>query len=388
MAVDARAPWRPPTWFDRLGGVSWRLVGIVVALAIVVATLGALSIVLVPFTLAVLAGAALAPLHQRLLSVGAPPSVAAGVTTVALLAGFAGCGWLTVELVIDQWTTISAQVSNGVDVLIEQGSDALSLDPDAVDDLVGPARGSVGDVVSLLLRGAVGIVSPVVRVMTTVGLALFVLFFLLKDGAAMWTWTSRTFGDGHGGTFDRAGRAAFDAVARYMRAQTLVAAIDAALIGLGAAVLGVPNVGAIALVTFFAAYIPYIGAIGAGALAVLLALAEDGLGLGIWMLVVVLAVQQIEGNVLQPMIQSRSMRIHPLVVALAMVVGGAVGGFFGLLVAIPVVGAAVGAAGELDRAGFFGERSNSTDAAGEDVDLARSAVDRDRRQVVDGGGST
>ncbi len=136
--------------------------------------------------------------------------------------------------------------------------------------------------------------------------------------------------------------------------QTAIAAVDATLIGLGAVVLGVPNAGAVFMLTLFGAYIPFIGAFLSGLLAVLMALGDSGLGGGIAMLAVVIVVQVLEGNVLQPWIQGRAVRLHPLVIALSVTAGGALAGFLGVFLAVPVTAAAVVTLSELRAAGLVG----------------------------------
>src|SRR5262249_38168219 len=163
---------------------------------------------------------------------------------------------------------------------------------------------------------------------------VLVAFFFIKDGAAMWRWTVQLTA-GSGPLVDRIGRRVWRTVSGYILGQTAIAAIDASLIALAALVLGVPHAGAVAMLTFLGAYVPYIGALLAGAFAVLLAVADGGVPRGVAMLVAVIAVQAFEGNVLQPWIQGRAVRLHPLVVALSVVAGGALAGFLGIFLAVP-----------------------------------------------------
>ena len=184
-------------------------------------------------------------------------------------------------------------------------------------------------------------------------LALLVAFFYMKDGALMWRWTVQ-MAEGSGDLVDRIGRRIWTSISGYILGQAAIAAIDATLISLGALVLGVPHVGAIAMLTFLGAFVPYIGATIAGAFAVLLAVSDGGTTNGVLMLVVVLAVQVFEGNVLQPWIQGRAVRLHPLVVALAVVAGGALAGFLGIFLAVPVAASVFVALDELRNAGLLG----------------------------------
>lgn len=357
--IRGASAWNLPPWFTGLASVSWRFVVIVAAGAVIVAVIAACSVVIVPVFLALLLAGALSPLDGWLRGHGWAPALAAAATTLLLLAALVACVWLVLDLVVDQWVSISADIDAGIANLSETASDTAGVDNAEVDSIVNDLRDFLGDVTELLVRGLIAVVPAAVSVLSTILLALLVLFFLLKDGAHIWNWTVETVGGSQQGTLDNVGRASFKALANYMRAQAAIAAIDASLISIGALLLGVPHAGAILLLTFFGAFIPYVGALIVGGLAVLLAAAEGGTSLAFWMLLIVVAVQLIEGNLLQPLIQSHSMQLHPLVVALAMVLGGALGGFLGMLVAVPLTGAAVSAVTELRNAGFF--------AAGETV---------------------
>ena len=169
----------------------------------------------------------------------------------------------------------------------------------------------------------------------------------------MWRWILGRMGESAALT-DRVGRRAWTALTGFIVGQTIIALADATLIGLGALLLGVPNVGAIFMLTLFGVYIPFIGAFLSGLLAVMLALGDSGMRAGVIMLIVVLAVQVLEGNVLQPWIQGRAVRLHPLVVALSVTAGAALAGFLGVFLAVPVTAAGFVMLSELRQAGILG----------------------------------
>jgi predicted PurR-regulated permease PerM len=190
---------------------------------------------------------------------------------------------------------------------------------------------------------------------TTVALALFILFFLLKDGRAMWAWALQRLPIDHR-LADEVGLASWRVLAAYLRGMAVVAAVDALAIGLGLLLLDVPFVGAIAMLTFFAAFIPTVGAVLAGAVAVFIALADGGWDKALATLALVLLVQQIESNLLQPLIVGRATRLHPLVVFLAITAGAILGGIVGMLLAVPLTAVTVTVAAQLRQAGVFAER--------------------------------
>jgi predicted PurR-regulated permease PerM len=262
--------------------------------------------------------------------------------------------WLTINAVVDQWSEIETLIADGRTTLIDALEDR-GVSPETAATLQQAASDAVGVTIDILFHGIVQIVPTVAGVITAVVLSLLVTFFFVKDGESIWGWIVANFDTGEA-LVDRVGRRVWPVITGYILGQTAIAAIDATLITLGALVLGVPEAGAILLITFFGAYVPYIGATVAGFVAVMLAVAEGGIGKGVAMLVVVLGVQMLEGNLLQPWIQGRAVRLHPLVIALAITAGGALAGFLGVFLAVPVTAAGFVALAELRAAGVLGPR--------------------------------
>ena len=126
----------------------------------------------------------------------------------------------------------------------------------------------------------------------------------------------------------------------FIRTQAIVSLVDAVFIGLGLLFLGVPLWPVLAVVTFFAGFIPIVGAISAGALAVIIALVSNGFMNAVFVLILIIAVQQLEGNVLSPILQSQAMGLHAAVVLLAVAVGGTLFGIVGAFLAVPVAAVA------------------------------------------------
>jgi predicted PurR-regulated permease PerM len=345
-------PWQPPMWYDRLGGIAWRAIAIVVFVGIIVFGLIAFSVVILPVLLGLLFTCALQPVSQSLERRRVPHSLAAALAVLVLLALMVAVVWLTVNAVVDQWPEIEALIEEGRATLVDAADDVgLELDAAAtLDDHVGEA---VGTVVGTLLGGLFGLVPTVAGIITTLVLSLFVTFFFIKDGVAMWRWVVSRTGDERG-LVERIGWRVWTSLTGYVLGQSAIAAVDAALIAAGALILGVPEAGAILVITFFGAFVPYIGATVAGFVAVILAVSDGGVGRGLVMLAVVLGVQVLEGNVLQPWIQGRAVRLHPMIIALSVVAGGALAGFLGVLLAVPIAAAVVVALSELRAAGVVG----------------------------------
>lgn len=183
-------------------------------------------------------------------------------------------------------------------------------------------------------------------------LALVLVFFFLRDSHLV-AGTLRSIAPrGTGDTLEAVARRAYQAVEGFMRGTTLIALIDAACITVGLLILRVPGALGLGALVFVGAFIPYLGAFISGAVAVLVALADRGFVIALWTLGVVLAVQVLEGHVLQPMIQSRTVQMHPAVVMVTITAGASVAGILGMLLAVPLTAAAFGVLQELrDRYG-------------------------------------
>lgn len=357
--------WRPPLWYDRLSGIAWRAVIVVVAVALAVSGLVAMSAVILPVVLGLLFACGLHPVSERLGRLGVARGLSSAITILALVAAVATVAWLTVRAVIDEWDEITALLEAGRSSLVGAATDT-GVDPSTANSVGDSMSVVVSSATGMLMSGLVQLVPTVALIITTSMLSFVVAFFFLKDGAAMWRWLLARLG-GTARLTDRVGRRAWSTLSGFIVGQTAIAAVDATLIALGAVVLEVPHPGAIFMLTLFGAYIPFIGAFLSGLLAVLMALGDAGLSGGVAMLAVVAVVQVLEGNVLQPWIQGRAVRLHPLVIALAVTAGGALAGFLGVFLAVPVCAAGFVTLSELRRAGMIGPVPVPVPTAGNEV---------------------
>jgi predicted PurR-regulated permease PerM len=344
-----------PAWLDRLAAVSWRFLVVTAAGAVILAVLITFDVLLLPSFLALLFASALLPLDRRLRRSLPHPGLAAAACLLLLLAILATVAVVTMSALVSESTTIGRALDRGLDRVASAAADAdLVAEGTATADEHAASR-TAGDLSSHLLTGATVLVSVVFDLLTTLFLSLFITFFLLKDGDMMWRWLVDRLGRGSA-LLDTTGRRSFDALAGYVRGAAIVSLVDATFIALGAWALGVPFPAAIFVLTFVMGFIPYVGAFAAGAFASLLAVAAGGVGRGLAMIAVVIVVQQLETNLLQPVIMGKATSLHPLVVALASVAGGAAAGLLGVFVAVPVAAAAAAAASALDEGGFFDDR--------------------------------
>ncbi len=339
-------------WYARLGGIAWRGVVIAIAAFLVVSGLVALSAVILPTVIGLMFACGLDPISRALIRRGVARSLAAAAAVLLLMGAVAVVAWLTMRAVVDQWDGIVALLEAGRANLVDAAADS-GIDPDTASHVAESLADLVSAVAEVLVNGIVQLVPAVAGFVASVLLALVVAFFFLKDGPSMWVWITERVG-GSGDLADRIGRRAWGTLRGFIVGQAAIATADAALITLAALIIGVPEAGAIFMLTFFGAFVPFIGAFLSGRVAVLLAIGDGGLDKGVAMLVAIIAVQALEGTVLQPWIQGRAVRLHPLVIALAVTAGGALAGFLGVFLAVPVTAAGVVALSELRSAGYLG----------------------------------
>ncbi|MET9872130.1 AI-2E family transporter, partial [Streptomyces sp. NPDC006386] len=278
-----------------------------------------------------------------LVKAGVHRSVAAGLTCVAVVAVVGGAVYIVVAALIDTGDEIVAslrQAARGV-------SDHFGAAGTSLDDIATNARELLGKFGGTAASGVISGVSVVGESLAMAVLALLLVFFFLRDSDQA-TATLRALAPrGSADTLEAMARRAFHAVEGFMRGTTLIALIDALCITVGLLVLDVPGAAGLGALVFVGAYIPYLGAFVSGAVAVLVALADRGFVIALWALGVVLAVQVLEGHVLQPAIQSRTVQMHPAVVMVTITAGASVAGVLGMLLAVPLTAAAFGVVQEL-----------------------------------------
>ncbi|MFC6087915.1 AI-2E family transporter [Saccharothrix lopnurensis] len=338
-------------WADRgdaIGhGLSWlarwstRLALAAVGFVIVSWVIGKLWVIVMPVLLGLLITTVLWPPTRWLRSRGLPPALAA---TVVLLGGLGVLGGV-VALITTSIASGVPEIADSATQALQQAREWLAGPPlnlgtsqlnDLVEQGTDQLQSSVGSIANGLLTGAGRVTSGVV----TGVVALLLAFFFVKDGPRFTPWLRGVVGERAGAHLTVVLERVWDTLGGFIRTQAVVSLVDAVLIGLGLVVLGVPLAAPLAALTFLGGFVPIVGAFVAGALAVLVALVSNGLTTAIIMLAIVVAVQQLEGNVLQPILQSRSLRLHAAVVLLAVTAGSSLYGIAGAFLAVPVVATA------------------------------------------------
>lgn len=321
---------------------SWRFLLVAAALYVLFYIIGKIWVGVLPIILAVLVSTVLWPVVRWLRARRWPSGLAAGGVLLVAVATFSGVLAALAPSVVNQGEVIAGQAGEGVTVLREWvAGPPFNLQGEQVDAYLDQATAWVQEQSSRIAQSVLTGVSAVGSVLVTLVMTLVLSFFILKDGNRFGPWIRRSVGPTAGMHLTEALARVWRTVGGFIKAQAAVSFIDAVLIGLGLLVLGVPMAFALAIITFFAGFIPIVGAVLAGALAVLVALVSNGFVTAVWVLVIVLAVQQIEGNVLSPMLQSRAMDLHPALVILAVAAGGTLWGIIGAFLAVPVTAAIV-----------------------------------------------
>ncbi|OLL80972.1 putative integral membrane protein [Pseudonocardia sp. Ae168_Ps1] len=313
-----------------------RMLVIAAGLALLIFVAVQLRVVVISVASAVLLAALLAPLVQWLHDHRVPRSLATGLVMVGGLAALGGLLTAVVNTLVDGTSDLIGQLTISVASL--QGLvDATPFDVN-VEQLGTQLLQTLQDNQQTLTSGAVSTAATVGEVLAGFALCLFALIFMLYDGSRLWSFLRLLAPARRRERVDVAGRRAFASLVGYVRATVLVAIVDAIGIGLRLWITGVPLALPLTALVFVGAFVPIVGAVlTGGGIAVLIALVANGIGTALVVLGVVLAVQQLESHVLQPVLMGRAVRLHPLAIALAVAAGVVIAGITGALLAVPLM---------------------------------------------------
>ena len=317
---------------------SWRLLIIFGALVAALWVARQLEIIVVPVALATMLAALLMPAVDFLDRRGTPRG---GAVALVLLSGIAVVGGILTFVVsrfIEGMPALGEQVTRSIDGLRRWLVDGpLNLSREQIDNAGNAAIEAVQSNQERLTSGALSTAGTITEIVTGALLVLFTLIFLLHGGRNIFGFVTKIFPPDVRDRVRGAGRAGFHSLIGYVRATFLVALVDAVGIGTGLAIMGVPLALPLASLVFLGAFVPLVGAVVTGFLAVIVALLTKGVVYALITLALLLAVQQLEGHVLQPLVMGRAVSIHPLAVVLAIAGGGVLAGIVGALLAVPAV---------------------------------------------------
>ncbi|QKW21353.1 AI-2E family transporter [Kitasatospora sp. NA04385] len=327
-------------WTLRVAAEStWRLLLIGVALYVVFRVIDTLKLVAFSAIAALLISALLEPTVSWLRRHGVPRSLAAVVTFLAGLASIGLVGWFVFWQVSSNLDSVTTQVQDGVRQLRDWLLNGpFHLTPDQLNNFTNQITTAIGKNSEALTSAGFTGVTIAVELLTGVVLTAFTTFFLLYDGARIWSWVLRGLPRHSRYAMAGAGPKAWSTLTAYVRGTVTVAFIDALCIGIGISMVGVPMAIPLAVIIFLGAFVPLVGALVTGTIAVLIALVTTGgVGKALAVLVILIGVQQLEGHILQPLILGRAVRVHPLAVVLGVAAGSIIGGIPGAIVAVPLI---------------------------------------------------
>ncbi len=351
-AADSAAPPGPPDaphsevprWLQTAAAWSWRLLLLSILLYVAARIAALLYLVVVPCAAAILLTALLQPPTARLRRAGLRPLAATWCTlglAIALLAGAVALVTARVRVeypnLVNQVKHTTTQVQSwlaGPPFHLHTGnlqklSDSIVKYISQHKSLVEGTVVTGGRIVAEILAGVV--------------LTFFVSFFLIKDGDRIWAWLTSRLRPERKRRADLAGGASWQAVVYYVRGTVMIAAIHATVIGITLSIMNAPLVAPLSLFMFLAAFVPLVGVLAAGALAILVVLATKGWIFAVILLGIMIVMNQLEGHLLQPQVVGKMVRLHPLAVILVLAVGGVVAGIAGAVVAVPITAAVTGA---------------------------------------------
>lgn len=321
---------------QRIGRTAWALLGILVLIAATAWAASRVMLVVVPVVLALFPATLLVPVSRWLQQRKVPAALAA---LLSILTGLAGLGLLIglmVPLVIAELPQLADSATAG----LAEFEGFLSDNPFGIEiggfsgllEMAQEQLGEAGDVAGPAVDAAIKAFEFVAGIL----LMLVVLFFYLKDGTRLSEGAISLFPSHQQPRLRGIADRAWDTLASYFRGQLLVALVDAVAIGVGLVILGIPLALPLSVLIFFGGLFPIVGAVSTGALAVLVALADQGLVSALIVLAIVVAVQQLEGNVLEPLILGRAIHLHPLLILASITAGGVVLGILGAFLAVPL----------------------------------------------------
>lgn len=326
-----------PRWLSRSAAVSWRLLVVAAAIGVVAFLLVYLRLVVLPVVVALFLSTLLVPPASWLRARGWPPLAATWAVIGGAILVIAGASAALAPQIGPQVGTLSDQVATGLDDVqrwLREGP--LHFSESQLSDLLDRARQEAQTNSRALTRGVLTGATLAVEVVTGALLSLVLTFFFVKDGDRIGNWFARQAGQ-RADEVRAVGRRAFETLGAYLRGVATVGLIDGVFIGIGLAVVGVPLAVPLAFLVFLGAFFPIVGAFLTGLVAALVALVSQGLVAALIIVGITIAVQQLEGHVLAPLVLGRAVNLHPAVILLALTGGGVIGGIAGAALAVPSV---------------------------------------------------
>lgn len=328
---------------ERAAAYGWRLAVIVGVLVGLLWLLAELWVVVLALVVALYMARALDSTARYLRAHSFPPALAALSAVLLFLAALTALGWLLIPRLAEEFGSLGPTLSEAVDDLETWIVDdsPFALDRGDVADLRERISSSLGTAIEsstgLLVSGAVAVVEG----LTGLILAVVTTFFILKDGPRFQSWVIASVPEPRRELVSRTGATAWTTIGAYLRGVAILGGLEGTVIGATIAIVGGRLAVPVAVITFVAAFVPMVGAVIAGVIAVLVTLTTAGPGAALIVGIVALVVQQLDNDLLAPVIYGRSLQLHPLVVLFSVVSGSALFGLGGAVLAVPTVAVAL-----------------------------------------------
>ena len=334
---------------ERAGAYAWRLIGIGIVVYATLWLLALLRVVVFPVLIALLLSVALVPPARWLRARGVPHVLSVWMVLLGLLGTLVLAGFLILPALAEEFGSLGPTIEEAAadieDWLVEDGP--FDVDRQQLDDL----RAQAEDRLASAARGADGLVLDtavlILEIVAGLLLALVATFFFVKDGERFQRWALARAPADRRESVRRAALAGWQTLGGYLRGSALLGTVEAVVIGLTLLLTGASVVIPVAILTFLAAFIPFVGAIAAGVIAVAVALATGGLTAALIVAGVALVVQQLDNDLLAPIVFGRALDLHPLVILVSVAAGAALAGLAGAFLAVPVTACTVNVIGAL-----------------------------------------
>lgn len=324
-------------WMKATAMFALRMLVFAVFMFALVKIIGAFWAGVLPMVLALIICTVLAPIATAMRRRKVPSGLAAAVTLLGFIGLLAAIFMLIAPDVIAHSRLLYLQALEGIQRLqLWLQGPPLNLDPEDLNDAVNEIAQWVQNQAGAIAGGVFSGIGTAAGLVVTLVVILVLTFFFLKDGHRFLPWLRSASGGRSGLHATELLTRAWNTLSGFIRAQAIVSLIDATFIGVGIWIVGVPMAFTLSVITFIAGFIPIVGAVVAGALAVLVALVSLGFTEALIVLAIVIVVQQLEGNILSPMLQSRAMNLHPVIVLISVTIGGGLFGLVGAFLAVPV----------------------------------------------------
>ncbi|HZZ96405.1 MAG TPA: AI-2E family transporter [Jatrophihabitantaceae bacterium] len=339
LSNSARDANEAVTWGVRVAAAwTWRLLAVVVGLYVLTRVFLRVELVAFSFVLALFLTAVLHPLERALEKLPVPKSLASAMALLLGVAAIVGIGWFVSWQISTHWQELGDQVTNFVNKArdwLQTGP--LHLKSSDLDKLTKNITNTIKQHQSALISGAIATLRTVAEALGALLLILLSTFFLLRDGEEIWGWTVRLFPKAAHEKMNVAGRAGWRTLGGYMRGQVIIALFHGISVMIILFVLRVPLAAALGVLIFLGSFIPLVGLTVTGALCTAVALLEHGVTAAIVVAASIIVLVQLEAHLLQPVIMSRSVEVHPLAIALSVITGTILAGIVGALLAVPLV---------------------------------------------------